>query len=433
MVEQKYIYVAFVRSNTAAGAIIRKITGWSYSHVSVSLNRKTGKFYAFSRLNCGSPFWAGFTQEYRSNYSLLKDKPVEITYYKIPVTVEELKKVKAFIYMLSRDKEYIFNYPSMVTTTILHGFRMYKSYNCVTFVSKILSFLNSVELKKKYYKYDLMELEEAVSSFRDGSETVCINCLESPNPFFHKMGFRSCRREEFGLVTECCYRLLFGRSSKKYRSRDCANIRIKRESSDTFDVLASDYDHSLTGHNPRKNYRMIMRSLQLRDNDVLLDVGCGTGEILTGISAKYPKARLYGLDISRKMLQVAGKKNSDGRITYICGDAEKLPFRDNMFDVLVTSESFHHYPNPQQALREFARVLKPGGRLLLCDMYRPAGVRHFMNFMFHFTRTGDVKIYTVPEITALLRQNGFAVTSKEQHYSGFLCVALNTKKADGDR
>lgn len=426
MEKERYIYVAFVRSNTKAGVIIRKLTGWKYSHVSISLDKTSGKFYAFSRLNYQSSFMAGFTAEYKSNYTLLKNTPAEITYYKIPVTDEELNKVKAFIFMLSRDKEYIFNYPSMFTTTILHGFRIYKSYNCITFVSKILSFLDSVELSKKYYKYDLNELEREVISYYDAKESFLINQLDCPNAFFDKVGWKERKRQEMKLLSECFYRLFFKHSSKRYCPKNFSE-KIKGQTIHTFDMLAAGYDVSLSGRNPRKNYARIIEKIELNESSVLLDVGCGTGEILKQIAEKNQGAQLYGLDMSPKMLQMAMNKDVRKKITYVCGDAEKLPFEDDMFDVLLTSESFHHYPNPEQALGEFCRVLKPNGKLILCDMYRPAGVRHFMNFMFRFTGTGDVKIYNKAEIFDLLRQKHFSVLSWEQHYSGFICEAVNDK------
>ena len=63
------IYVAFVKSNTKSGSLIRKITHWNYSHISISIDDNLKEYYAFSRLNYRSSFLAGFTKEYHSNYS----------------------------------------------------------------------------------------------------------------------------------------------------------------------------------------------------------------------------------------------------------------------------------------------------------------------------------------------------------------------------
>lgn len=427
MSKQQFIYVAFVRSNTKAGKIIRKLTGWKYSHVSIALDKAFDKFYAFSRLNYQSSFIAGFTEEYKSNYTLLKETPAEITYYKIPITLNEKNKIMSFLDELSKDKEYIFNYPSMFTTTIIHGFEIYKSYNCITFVSKILSFISSVKLNKKYYKYDLNELENDVKEFYYKKEKFTINKSENTNAFFNDMSYFERKKAELKLLSECFYRLLFKKSSKRYNSK-IYEEKIKKQSIKTFNFLSKKYDTSLSGYNPRKNYKLIIDKIKLGKNDVLLDVGCGTGEILNTLANKYKSAKLYGLDISPEMINVAKRKNKSKKINYICGDSEKIPFEDNTFDILITSESFHHYPNSREVLKEFKRVIKPNGKLILCDMYRPIIIRNFMNFMFNFTKTGDVKIYTKNEIFNLLKDYNYKDITWEKYYSSFICEATNDKK-----
>lgn len=427
MNKNEYIYVAFVRSNTKAGTIIRKITGWKYSHVSISLEEKLEKFYAFSRLNYQSSFIAGFTEEYKSNYTLLKEKTAEITCYRIPITANEKLKIISFLNEIKFDREYIFNYPSMFTTTILHGFEIYKSYNCITFVSKILSFIDCVNLSKKYYKYDLNELEKDIKEFYYKNEKFKINKLETKNDFFDKISFFERKKAELKLLSECFYRLLFKKSSKRYDYKKYEE-NIKKQTIKTFNFLAKNYDKSPSGYNPRKNYKLIIEKINLNKNYSLLDVGCGTGEILNIIAEKYKKVNLYGIDISPKMIKIAKTKSHAKKINYICGDSEKLPYDDNSFDIVITSESFHHYPNPQKVLNEFKRVIKKNGKLILCDMYRPIIIRNFMNFMFKFTRTGDIRIYTKKEIVNLLKNHNYKNITYEKYYSSFICEAINDKE-----
>ena len=69
---------------------------------------------------------------------------------------------------------------------------------------------------------------------------------------------------------------------------------------------------------------------------------------------------LCGIDLSEKMLAVAKSKLPE-QVKLILGDSESLPFSDNAFDVVYCNDSFHHYPAPQNVLREVYRVLKPGG------------------------------------------------------------------------
>jgi len=137
----------------------------------------------------------------------------------------------------------------------------------------------------------------------------------------------------------------------------------------------------------------------------VLDVGCGTGTMLSKLSGESVKV---GLDISPKM--IAKAKEKLGTNCYLCaGDSETLPFRDESFDVILSSLSFHHYENPEAVVAEIRRVIRKGGRLLICDVYDTFPWRFFWNVRFRFGSNpkGDVHIYSEKEITYLLKQGGF--------------------------
>lgn len=414
---QRNLYIAFVRSNTKAGVIIRKLTGWKYSHVSISLDPKLNEYLAFSRLNYKSSFMAGFTKEYRSNYTLMKNKSAEVTYYKIPINKEEYNRIKEFVDEIKKDKEYIFNYPSMFTTTILHGFEIYKSYNCITFVSKTLTYIDKIKMSKKYYKYDLNELEKDIQEYYYKKESFIIDKVEKNNRFFDNIPYFKRKKEEFKLVRECFYRLIHKRSSKRYNVNYYED-NIKFKTIRAFNKLSKTYDKGFSGYNPRKNYRRILENIDVKANYKILDVGCGTGKLLSLIREKNKKVELYGIDLSPKMIDVC-KKNYNN-INFSVGDAEKLDFDDNSVDLLITSEAFHHFPYPEKSLKEFKRVIKKDGVIVLCDMYRPTPVRQFMNFMFNFTNTGDVKMYNKKEIMSLINNSGLKIKNRKYYYSSFI-------------
>jgi ubiquinone/menaquinone biosynthesis C-methylase UbiE len=106
----------------------------------------------------------------------------------------------------------------------------------------------------------------------------------------------------------------------------------------------------------------------------LLDVGCGTGSLLTLQAADAGAQLLVGLDYSRGMIEKFAAKivarPEETRLHAIVGDSERLPFADATFDLLTCCHSFHHYPKQAAVVREFARVLRPGGELLLIDAFR---------------------------------------------------------------
>ena len=109
----------------------------------------------------------------------------------------------------------------------------------------------------------------------------------------------------------------------------------------------------------------------------VLEVGVGTGISLPLYS---PNVRIFGTDISEAMLKKAKQRVTEGRLKNIEGlavmDAEKLEFPDNSFDVVMAQYVVTAVPNPEVALDEFARVLRPGGELIiLTRVSADAGMR----------------------------------------------------------
>jgi phosphatidylethanolamine/phosphatidyl-N-methylethanolamine N-methyltransferase len=109
----------------------------------------------------------------------------------------------------------------------------------------------------------------------------------------------------------------------------------------------------------------------------VLEVGVGTGISLPLYS---PNVRIFGTDISEAMLNKAKQRVAEGHLKNIEGlavmDAEKLEFPDDSFDVVMAQYVVTAVPNPEVALDEFARVLRPGGELIiLTRVSADAGMR----------------------------------------------------------
>jgi len=95
----------------------------------------------------------------------------------------------------------------------------------------------------------------------------------------------------------------------------------------------------------------------------LLDIGCGTGAVLSTLAGRYPEARLCGLDLAFNMtLQAAGRFGEEALI--VNGDAECLPFREGSFNLIVSASTLQWVQNLDSCFRECLRVLSPGG--LMC-------------------------------------------------------------------
>ncbi len=142
--------------------------------------------------------------------------------------------------------------------------------------------------------------------------------------------------------------------------------------------------------------RFAVRKAQVQPNDHVLDVACGTGD-LTLAFARTPATRIVGLDFTSEMLDIARTKpvpnhpvqsnpvqsspEPPHRITFLQGDAQDLPFPDASFNVVSIAFGIRNVQDPARALREFRRVLKPAGRLIILEFAQPnlAPVRWFNN------------------------------------------------------
>ena len=160
------------------------------------------------------------------------------------------------------------------------------------------------------------------------------------------------------------------------------------------------------GRQARSLYPRVLEELGPLEFDTILDVGCGTGTLLSLITYKNSNATISGIDLSPEMIRVAKSKlgeKADLRV----GDSEELPWTESNFDVLLNTQSFHHYPNPGKVLAEMKRVLKPNGHLIIADLWRPTPVRQIMNLLMRFTKDGDVRVYSEKEICRLVEGSGF--------------------------
>ncbi|SEH60763.1 Cof subfamily of IIB subfamily of haloacid dehalogenase superfamily/HAD-superfamily hydrolase, subfamily IIB [Ruminococcus flavefaciens] len=108
---------------------------------------------------------------------------------------------------------------------------------------------------------------------------------------------------------------------------------------------------------------------EFKENDRILDIGCGGGETLRRMSEKTASGTLTGLDYSKLSVKLSIEKNKEdiesGKMNIIEESVEKMPFDDNSFDKIITVESFYFWPDPAENLREVYRVLDKGGKFLI--------------------------------------------------------------------
>lgn len=121
-----------------------------------------------------------------------------------------------------------------------------------------------------------------------------------------------------------------------------------------------------------------LANVQLKPNDKLLDIGCGTGNTLMELFHHYSgTVKLYGVEPSQDMLsQAQARLGKNSSVQLKQATAELLPFADNYFDYVTCSLVFHHLPLEAklEALTEMRRVLKLGGTLVLSDWEKPTNL-----------------------------------------------------------
>lgn len=177
-----------------------------------------------------------------------------------------------------------------------------------------------------------------------------------------------------------------------------------------FDVWSSWYRVTPLGRALARIQKDAIRRLNLKGGELVLDLGCGPGDGMRQIGALGAKA--VGLDYSEGMLaQAKPRIIAQGRLTR--GDAGQLPFRDAVFDRIVCTNSFHHYPDRVAALKEMRRVLKRGGQLVLVDPRKGSPITWALIELGERRIFGleEVGTYTVEQWKELCREAGFAATN----------------------
>jgi ubiquinone/menaquinone biosynthesis C-methylase UbiE len=142
---------------------------------------------------------------------------------------------------------------------------------------------------------------------------------------------------------------------------------LKNKVQSQFGAAADDYATSDV-HARGDSLALLLELVQPQPNWHVLDVGTGAGH--TAFTFAPHVTHVIASDLTEQMLAKAAELATQKGLTNVetrQADAESLPFEDGKFDLVTTRLAFHHFPNPRQAVSEFARVLKPGGLLGFTD------------------------------------------------------------------
>ncbi|MDU0457376.1 MAG: methyltransferase domain-containing protein [Geobacteraceae bacterium] len=161
-----------------------------------------------------------------------------------------------------------------------------------------------------------------------------------------------------------------------------------------FDNEANIFPEIISGGDGR--YRLIEHVVRKVAPRSVLEAGCGKGRFLRRLLDDFPEIKLYGLDLSDKMISELPNK-----VEPLCGSLLNIPVSDGMFDLVFSVEALEHSVNISSAIRELSRVVAPGGTLVIIDKNRE--------------RLGSLEIaeweqWFLPlEIASAMEQQGFTV------------------------
>ncbi|WP_028986657.1 demethylmenaquinone methyltransferase [Thermicanus aegyptius] len=158
-----------------------------------------------------------------------------------------------------------------------------------------------------------------------------------------------------------------------------------------FETIAERYDlmNTLLSFGVHKYWRNVtMKKMGVKEGDTALDVACGTGDWTIALAKKTKNPEgIYGLDFSRQMLKVAGRKlNREGlgKVNLVYGSALELPFQENRFDYATIGFALRNVPDIGRALQEMLRVVKPGGKIVSLELSKPVWPLFRMVYFFYF-------------------------------------------------
>jgi ubiquinone/menaquinone biosynthesis C-methylase UbiE len=159
-----------------------------------------------------------------------------------------------------------------------------------------------------------------------------------------------------------------------------------------------------------------LAELRPQASDRVLDIACGAGALVIEVAPRVERA--VGVDLSegmlelaRSRLQAATEERPLPNVEFCQGPSDALPFDDGSFTALVCTTALHHFPDPQRSIDEMARVLEPGGRLVIGDASRDLLTTKVVDALQRRFEKGHVGLQRKADLEAMLTRAGLHVTS----------------------
>ena len=117
--------------------------------------------------------------------------------------------------------------------------------------------------------------------------------------------------------------------------------------------------------------KVLVQGLELSDNPVVLDIGCGTGDLTREVRKQHPDAFVVAADLTYEMVYLGAQDTDDGKIQWVIADAQNLPFKDGNFDAVISGYLLRNVPDVERTLAEHNRVMNAEAIMASLDTTPP--------------------------------------------------------------
>lgn len=177
--------------------------------------------------------------------------------------------------------------------------------------------------------------------------------------------------------------------------------------------------------------RKALAELDLSTDDHLLDVACGAGKLVRAAAVRVERA--VGVDLAPRMIEEARRRTdaelatASRPIEFFVAASDHLPFADGEFTAIVTTTALHHFPDPAASASEMARVLAPGGRIVVGDFFRDKLPARMGDTVLRRFERGHVGLQSRSGIEELLADAGIRVTRSRPIWFGLYAFVAGLK------
>jgi ubiquinone/menaquinone biosynthesis C-methylase UbiE len=179
-----------------------------------------------------------------------------------------------------------------------------------------------------------------------------------------------------------------------------------------YTALAPSYDQRWSTY-LHSSFTMTLEKVAGLPAERVLDVACGTGQLLAMLAQRSEQSELVGVDRVPAMLEVA-KRRLGRRATVLECEARQLPFDDAYFQLVTSTNALHYFSETDVALREIRRVISSDGNLIITDWCRNFLWMKVLNRVLLWTRHSHVNTLSSSELTRCLTDAGFGIVSESR-------------------